>query len=120
MLFKITGQELSLGDLSAHPQDREVIFIDLPVNELLNDGVGMIANVVGVAVSNNFALVQHYDAIGYLVSACHIVCNDNGGNAKLSLQFQDKLVDHIRTNGIKPRRRLIIQNHFRIQCDRSG
>jgi len=57
--------------------------------------MGVIANVVGVTVSDNFAVMQHNDAVGYFVGACHIVGNNNACQAQFPLQFQDKLVNGI-------------------------
>ena len=38
-----------------------------------------------IAFGDNLAVVQHNDAVGYLICACHIVSNNNACNAELSL-----------------------------------
>ena len=76
MLFEIARQELRLRDFAAHPEHGQIIFTNLPVNELLNDRVRMVANMIGVAVGYDFTVVQHYYSVGNFVRTGHIVRNN--------------------------------------------
>ncbi len=105
---------------SAHAQDSQVFLADLSIDELLHDGVGMIADMVGIAVGDNVALMEHYDAIGDLIGALHIVGNNDCSNAELALKFENKLIDDVRANRIQSRCRLVVEQYFRIQCDSAG
>ncbi len=68
---------------SAHSQDCEVFFADLSAYELLNDRMGMVTDMVCIAVGNNFSIMQHNNTVGYFISAIHIMGNNNGCYAKL-------------------------------------
>jgi hypothetical protein len=46
-----------LGNSTACPQNCKVVFADLTVDEILNDRMGMIANMIGIAIGNNPAVM---------------------------------------------------------------
>ena len=80
----------------------------------------MIADMFGITVGNDLSVMQHDNTVADLISAFHVVSDDDAGDLKLSLKLQDKLVDNIRTNRIKTGRRFIIKYDFRLKCDRPG
>ena len=84
------------------------------VDELLDGWVRMVTDIFGVAVGNNFAVMQHNDTVGYFVGACHIMGNYDTCHAESSLQLQYQFVNYIGANGVQSCCRLIIENHFRI------
>jgi len=119
-LFKVFGGELGFEACAAEAEGGQFRLPDAAVDELLDDVVGMVSDVIGVAVSNNLALVQHDNAVADLVGAVHVVGYDHTGHFQLSLQLQNEFVDNIRGDRIQAGRRLVVQNDFRIQGDRAG
>jgi hypothetical protein len=101
----------------------KLFFADFALDELLDDRVGMAADIVGVAVGDYPAVMQHNNAVGYFIRAFHIVRYRQTGYAKLFLELQNKLVYYVGPNRVKPGCRLVIQYYFRVkrygpgQCD---
>jgi hypothetical protein len=93
----------------------KLLFADFALYELLDDWVWMAADVIGVAVGDNFAVVEHNNAVGDFICAFHIVRYGDARYAKLFSEFQDKLIYHGRPNRVKPGCRLVIQYNFRVK-----
>jgi hypothetical protein len=114
LIFDVAGQADSRAG-ACFVKLLKLFFADFAIDELLDDGVGMVADIIGVAVGDYFAVVKHQYAIGYLICAFHVVRYREAGYAKLFLELQDKFVYHVRANRVKPGCRLVIQYNFRVK-----
>ena len=68
----------------------------------------MITNMLSIAIGKNLAFVKHNDTVRYLISAFHIVSDDNACYSKASLELQDKLIYSVGADRVQAGRWLIV------------
>src|SRR5262249_15032042 len=78
-------------------------------HEVMKDGGIGILNIGGRVDLDNLPLIKHGDAARNLVGRTHVVRNHYTRLAELIMQIDDQIVDDIRHDRIKARRRLIIE-----------
>src|SRR3954447_4790074 len=66
-----------------------------------------------------YALVEKCDAVADRERRLNVVRDDDRGHVQLRLQVDDHLVDLLRRDRIESGRRLVVEDHLRIEHDRS-
>ena len=87
-LFEILGRKLGFEARSAEYQCGQFGFTDAPMDELLDNIVGVVADIVSVTVSNDTTIVQHHNPVANLVGAFHVVRHNHACRLHLLFQFQ--------------------------------
>src|SRR5690606_9025887 len=92
----------------------------IAIDECANSWVFARLQLINGSDEDDFALIEHRDAIADGAHGRKVVCDHDGGEVQLAGKKSNEAVNPLDVHRIEPGRRLVVKHHFGVTRDGAG